>query len=113
MATYKVLGGPTAISTTLLAGTAVVAAPGFGLTAAVSSIVVANTSTAPQTFRIGVGVGVSLTTLSAATAIAWDVPIDPNSTIALSLGITLSSGDTIYASASASSITMTAFGATI
>lgn len=110
MPTYKVLG-QAAITSTGTTGTAVVTAPG-GSGAAASSIVITNTGTVPQTYRICVGASVA--TLAAANAIVWDASIDPNATVSLALGATLSATDTLYASCSTgANLTITVFGSLI
>jgi len=81
-----------------------------GSSAVVSTIVVANRSTSARTYRLAVKPTTG-TTLADSHYIAYDVSIAANDSAALTMGITLASGNVIvtYASA-ASSLTFTAFG---
>jgi hypothetical protein len=103
---YKVLGRKAAAATT---AEELYAVPS-GSSAVVSTIVVANRSTSSRTYRLAVK-PTSGTSLADEHYIAYDVTISANDSVALTMGVTLSSGNVIvtYASA-ASSLTFTAFG---
>ena len=103
---YKVLGQVAAAATT---AENLYAVPS-GSSAVVSTIVVANRSASARTFRLAVKPTTG-TTLADSHYLAFDVAIAANDSTALTLGITLASGNVIvtYASA-ASSLTFTAFG---
>ena len=103
---YKVLGRKAAAATT---AEELYAVPSSSA-AVVSTIVVANRSTSARTYRLAVK-PTSGTSLAEEHYLAYDVSIAANDSVALTLGITLSSGNVIvtYASA-ASSLTFTAFG---
>lgn len=103
---YKVLGQVAAAATT---AENLYSVPS-GSSAVVSTIVVANRSTSARTYRLAVKPTTG-TTLADSHYIAYDVTIPANDSTALTLGVTLSSGNVIvtYASA-ASSLTFTAFG---
>ena len=81
-----------------------------GSSAVVSTIVVANRSTSARTYRLAIKPTAG-TTLADSHYLAYDVAIAANDSTALTLGVTLASGNVIvtYASA-ASSLTFTAFG---
>lgn len=77
--------------------------------AIVSTVVIANTSTAAQDFRIFVRD--SGAAASTANAIAYDTEIAGNSQVAFTLGLTLSSTDIISVRAGAgNALTFQAFG---
>jgi hypothetical protein len=103
---YKVLGQVAAAATT---AENLYTVPS-GSSAVVSTIVVANRSTSARTYRLAVKPTTG-TTLADSHYIAYDVSIPANDSTALTLGVTLASGNVIvtYASA-ASSLTFTAFG---
>ena len=103
---YKVLGQVAAAATT---AENLYSVPS-GSSAVVSTIIVANRSTSARTYRLAVK-STTGTTLADSHYIAYDVTIPANDSTALTLGVTLSSGNVIvtYASA-ASSLTFTAFG---
>jgi hypothetical protein len=103
---YKILGQVAAAATTAENLYTV----SSGSSAVVSTIVVANRSTSARTYRLAVKPTTG-TTLADSHYIAYDVSIAANDSVALTLGVTLSSGNVIvtYASA-ASSLTFTAFG---
>lgn len=103
---YKVLGRKAAAATT---AEELYAVPS-GSSAVVSTIVVANRSTSARTYRLAVK-PTSGTTLADEHYIAYDVSVAANDSVALTMGVTLASGNVIvtYASA-ASSLTFTAFG---
>lgn len=103
---YKILGQVAAAATT---AENLYTVPS-GSSAVVSTIVVANIANASRTFRLAVKPTTG-TTLANSHYLAYDVTIPANDSTALTLGITLTSGNVIvtYASA-ASSLTFTAFG---
>jgi hypothetical protein len=103
---YKVLGQLAAAATS--AETLYTVASGSS--AVVSTIVVANRSTSARTYRLAIKPTAG-TTLADSHYLAYDVAIAANDSTALTLGVTLASGNVIvtYASA-ASSLTFTAFG---
>lgn len=103
---YKVLGQVAAAATT---AENLYTVPS-GSSAVVSTIVVANRSTSARTYRLAVKPTTG-TTLADSHYIAYDVTIPANDSTALTLGVTLTSGNVIvtYASA-ASSLTFSAFG---
>jgi hypothetical protein len=103
---YKVLGQVAAAATT---AENLYTVPS-GSSAVVSTIVVANRSTSARTYRLAIKPTTG-TTLADSHYIAFDVSVAANDSTALTLGITLASGNVIvtYASA-ASSLTFTAFG---
>jgi len=103
---YKVLGQVAAAATT---AENLYTVPS-GSSAVVSTIVVANRSTSARTYRLAIKPTTG-TSLADSHYIAYDVSVAANDSTALTLGITLASGNVIvtYASA-ASSLTFTAFG---
>lgn len=81
-----------------------------GAQAVVSSVVVANTSTAAATFRLFVSAG-GVNTYAQATALFWDVAVPAGSSQVVTLGATLAAGSTIgFSSSAASALTCTIFG---
>lgn len=74
----------------------------------VSTITVANRNASADTFRIRVQVGATADTPS--QYIAYDVPISGNSTITLTLGISLAAADSVYAGSAAGYCSFNAFG---
>ena len=103
---YKVLGQVAAAATT---AENLYTVPS-GSSAVVSTIVVSNRSTSARTYRLAVKPTTG-TALADSHYIAYDVAIAANDSVALTMGITLASGNVIvtYASA-ASSLTFNAFG---
>lgn len=103
---YKVLGQLAAAATT---AENLYVVPS-GSSAVVSTIVVTNLTTAAKTYRLAVKPTTG-TTLGNSHYLAYDVSVAANDSTALTLGITLTSGNVIvtYASA-ASSLTFNAFG---
>jgi hypothetical protein len=76
-------------------------------TAVISTLVVANLSTA-ATYRIAVRVAGA--TLASSQYIAYDVALSANDSTALTLGITLAATDVVTIYASTANVTFTAFG---
>jgi hypothetical protein len=102
---YKVLGQLAAAATTEEGLYAVPASS----SAVVSSIVVANRGATAATYRIAVK-PTAATTLANVHYIAFDVPIAANDSTALTLGISLASGNAIRTYASNANLTFSAFG---
>jgi hypothetical protein len=106
--TYKILG-QSAPSTTSNANAYTVPS---ATSAVVSTIVVANTTTSSATCRVFARI--SGAAASAANAIVYDATITPNSTTALTLGITLATTDILTVQSSvANALTFTVFGSEI
>ena len=76
-------------------------------TAVISTLVIANLSTA-ATYRIAVRVAGA--TLASSQYIAYDVALSANDSTALTLGITLAATDVVTIYASTANVTFTAFG---
>ena len=102
---YKVLGRKAAAATT---AEELYATPS-GSSAVVSTIVIANRASSSRTYRLAVK-PTSGTTLATDHYLAYDVTIAANDSTALTLGITLASGNVIVTYASAADLTFTAFG---
>ncbi len=102
---YKVLGQIAAAATTEEGLYAVPASS----SAVVSTIVIANRGTTSATYRIAVK-PTAATTLATNHYIAYDVPIAPNDSTALTLGVTLASTNAIRTYASNANLTFSAFG---
>ena len=102
--TYKVLGQSNPSATTATTLYTVPAAT----QAVVSTIVVANLTTAAATFRIAVRVAGA--TLASSQYVAYDITVGVSDSTTLTLGLTLGAGDILTVYASTSSITFSAFG---
>lgn len=110
MATYKILGqqapgtgeGTTPTATTQLC----VGAAGGSI---VSTLVVSSRGTA-GTFSIRVAPSADGSTPANKHYLAYVVPIDANSFVTLTLGLTLANGDTIFVGSSNGAIAFSAFG---
>lgn len=74
----------------------------------ISSITVCNRANAIKTYTITLRPNNE--TLADKHYLAFDVPIAPNDTIALTLGITMDASDVLYVSASDTNISFSAFG---
>ena len=105
---YKVLGRIASAATTLEELYAVPAAT----SAVISTLVVCNRSTSARTYRIAIKPTTG-TTLANDHYIAYDVAIAANDTTALTLGLTLATGNSIQVYASAADLTFQAFGSEI
>ena len=107
--TYKILGRKASAATTMEELYAVPSST----SAVISTITVCNRSAASKSYRIAIKPATG-TTLADEHYVAYDVAIAANDTTALTLGITLGTGNSIqvYASASAS-LTFQAFGSEI
>jgi len=80
--------------------------------AVISSLVIANVTTSAATARVFVRPDAA--TAGVANAIVYDVPVSGNSTVALTLGITVDAADVISVRSSvASALTFHAFGSEI
>ncbi len=103
---YKVLGqaNPSATTNTVLYSPT-------GVPAIISSIVICNQAASTATYRIIIqqSADVSATILTK-QYIAYDVVIAANDSTALTLGITLASGDSVKVYASAATMSFMAFG---
>ena len=107
--TYRVLGQSNPSATT---ATTLYTVPAATQTI-VSTITVCNRSASARTYRIAIKPATG-TTLADEHYIAYDVAIAANDTTALTLGITLATGNSIQVYASAgSSLTFQAFGSEI
>jgi glucose-6-phosphate dehydrogenase assembly protein OpcA len=104
---YKVLGQSNPAATTATTLYTVPAAT----QAVVSTIVIANLTTANATFRIAVRVAGA--TLANSQYVAYDVTVGASDSTALTLGITLGATDVITVYASSTTLTFTAFGSEI
>ena len=102
--TYKVLGQSNPSATTATTLYTVPAAT----QAVVSTIVVANLTTAAATFRIAVRVAGA--SLANSQYVAYDITVGVSDSTTLTLGLTLGAGDILTVYASTSSITFSAFG---
>jgi hypothetical protein len=106
--TYKILGRKASAAAAMEELYAVPSST----SAVVSTITICNRSTASRTYRIAIK-PLTGTTLATEHYIAYDVPIAANDTTALTLGITLATGNSIHVYASAADLTFQAFGSEI
>ena len=106
--TYKVLGRKASAATTM---EELYAVPSSTSTV-VSTITVCNRASAARTYRIALKPATA-TTLATEHYIAYDVTIAANDTTALTLGLTLGTGNSIQVYASAADLTFQAFGSEI
>ena len=105
--TYKVLGQSAPLATT---ATTLYTVPSSTATI-VSSITICNRGTVAASYRIAIRQhGDSLAKLQ---YVAFDSPINPKDTIALTLGITADAADVITVYASTADFTFNAFGSEI
>lgn len=105
--TYKVLGQSAPSATT---ATTLYTVPA-STSAVISTINVANRSTAPDTFRIAIRpAGASLANQH---YIAYDTPIPLNDSISITIGISLATTDVVTVYAGTANLSFTAFGAEI
>lgn len=79
-----------------------------GRMAVVSSIVVCNQTAVDKTFRVSVAKSAAADTPK--QYLAYDMPIEGNSTVTLQLGITLSAGDVVRVYISATTVSFNLFG---
>jgi hypothetical protein len=107
--TYKVLGqtATTAAYTTQTVYTV----PGTRLGAVVSTINVCNLSTVSNSFNIAVVT--SGTTLTTSSYINYFTPIPGNDSIAISIGVTLATNDSLQVYSPGSAVTFAVFGSEI
>jgi hypothetical protein len=82
-----------------------------GTDAVISSLTVANRDVNNTTFRIAVRQNGE--TLANKQYVAYDIPLDRNSTQALTLGITLNGGDVVTVRAASANVSFNAFGTEI
>jgi hypothetical protein len=106
--TYKVLGRKASAATTMEELYAVPSST----SAVISTITVCNRAAAARTYRIAIKPATG-TTLATEHYIAYDVTIAANDTTALTLGLTLATGNSIQVYASAADLTFQAFGSEI
>ena len=106
--TYKVLGRKASAATTM---EELYAVPSSTSTV-VSTITVCNRASAARTYRIALKPATA-TTLATEHYIAYDVTIAANDTVALTMGLTLATGNSIQVYASAADLTFQAFGSEI
>ncbi len=87
--------------------------PGTGITALIKTILIANQSGAAATYRLFLDN--DGTTYDQGTCLAYDVPIDANSThyITVFMAMNNSSGNLAYRSSAANALTITVFGAEV
>lgn len=102
---YKVLGQLAAAATT---EEALYAVPASSSTV-VSTIVIANRGATATTYRLAVK-PTAATTLANVHYIAYDVAIAANDSVALTLGLSLASGNAIRTYAGNANLTFSAFG---
>jgi hypothetical protein len=106
---YKVLGRRHSAATTMEELYAVPSST----SAVVSTITICNISSSARTYRIAIKPTTG-TTLASEHYIAYDNTIAANDTIALTLGLTLATGNAIHVySSAATSLTFQAFGSEI
>lgn len=104
---YKVLGQSAPSATT---ATTLYTVPASTQTI-VSTIVVCNRSATERTFRVAVRPdGASIATQH---YIAYDSPVSPNDTVALTIGVTLGDTDVITVYASSADLSFAAFGSEV
>lgn len=105
--TYKVLGQSNPSATT---ATTLYTVPSSTQTV-VSTLVVCNQAGTAGTYRIAIRPNGA--TLDASHYIAYDAPIDANTTTAYTIGATIDAADVITIYASSTSFSFTAFGSEI
>ena len=105
---YKVLGRKASAATTMEDLYAVPSST----SAVVSTITVCNRASTAKTYRIAIKPATA-TTLATEHYIAYDVSIGANDTTALTLGITLATGNSVQVYASSADLTFQAFGSEI
>ncbi len=108
MASYKVLGRSAPSATT---ATELYAVPS-STSAVVSTLTVCNRGATATTYRIAIK-PTSGTTLGNDHYIAYDVSIAANDTTALTLGLTLATGNSLVVYAGNANLTFNAFGSEI
>ena len=106
--TYKILGRKASAATTM---EELYTVPSSTSTV-VSTITVCNRASAARTYRIALKPATA-TTLATEHYIAYDVTIAANDTVALTMGLTLATGNSIQVYASAADLTFQAFGSEI
>lgn len=106
--TYKILGRKASSATTMEELYAVPSST----SAVVSTITVCNRASGSRTYRIAIKPATG-TTLASEHYIAYDATVAANDTVALTLGLTLATGNSIQVYASAADLTFQAFGSEI
>ena len=106
--TYKILGRKASAATTMEELYAVPSST----SAVVSTITICNRASTAKTYRIAIKPATG-TTLANEHYVAYDVSIGANDTTALTLGITLATGNSIQVYASSADLTFQAFGSEI
>lgn len=102
--TYKILGQSSPAATT---DTAMITV-GAGKSQIVSTVVVCNTNSTPQTYRLHARIAGAA--VAVGNALVYEATIAGNETVTLTLGITLAATDVLGVRASATNVTFTAFG---
>ena len=105
--THKVLGQSNPSATT---ATTLYTVPG-GTQAIISTLVVANRSGTPTTFRVAIRPGGA--TLDNAHYVAFDAPIGANEIWSFTCGFTLAATDVVTVYAGAATLTFSAYGVEI
>lgn len=109
--TYKILG-QVAPAANVSGGTQLYAVPSVsGTSAVVSTIVVCNRGTSAATYRIAIREDNAA--LDNKQYLAYDASVPANTTTTYTLGVTLSSSDTITVVASSANLTFQAFGSEV
>jgi hypothetical protein len=102
--TYKVLGQSNPAATT---DTTLYTVPGSTSTV-VSTVAICNQSAAGLTYRLAVRPAGA--TLAAQHYLAYEAVLNPNDTVALTIGITLAATDVVTVRASSASVSFSLFG---
>ena len=105
--TYKVLGQSKPAATT---ATTLYTCPS-ATTTVISSLVVTNQAASAGTYRIAIRPNGA--TLSGEHYIAYDAPVNPNSFVSLTLGLTIDASDVVTIYSSSADISFNAFGSEI
>lgn len=106
-AVYKILGQQAPAATTEVGLYTVPAST----EAIISSFVVCNRGTSSATYRLSVSPDGAST--ASADYLVYDATIQPNTTIALTLGVTINASDVIRVYASSANMSFSAFGSEI
>jgi hypothetical protein len=105
--TYKVLGQSKPAATT---ATTLYTCPS-ATTTVISSLVVTNQAASAGTYRIAIRPNGAA--LSGEHYIAYDAPVNPNSFVSLTLGLTIDASDVVTIYSSSADISFNAFGSEI
>jgi hypothetical protein len=106
--TYKILGQTIVVANT---STGLYTTPALTSTI-ISSIVVCNTGTSQQTFRIAITPG-TISSVAIQDYIYYDVIIPSNDTFVSTAGLTMTNGNTIMVRASSADVVFSCFGSEI